>query len=360
MEVVNLKFNISLFFLSLFLLVFFLVGFVSAANWYVDRDAPVGGNGQSWGTAWNNFSVINWSRVQPGDTIYISGGVTEKVYNEGMTIGKSGTVNNPIIITRGKDPGHNGRVILRSPVQSSGFGVYIYEKSNIIIEDLDLELWATSVYIKSRTSPPFDNNPNAVKNIVIRNNRAILAGNFVETNNFHSPTNEEYIERIKNIWVINNSWITVNWSSVQTDFFSFGQTKNVFVIGNRGVNYNNNPDTHDDFCQGGDGTNIYFINNFFRHDNSVTKMGNANGLSGISNYGGDGFFINNILVEPPTSIGYPIMLFYRPIERPDLYYRNWVKVKILGNTLVAAHVSGIRYGYDPYGEIKNNIFLFFE
>lgn len=85
---------------------------VSAASWYVDNAVASSGNGQSWGTAWKNFANINWASVQPGDTIYVSGGSTSKTYYETLTPEKSGTAGNYITIARAVDANHNGRVII--------------------------------------------------------------------------------------------------------------------------------------------------------------------------------------------------------------------------------------------------------
>lgn len=84
-----------------------------AANWYIDNAVSSSGNGQSWSTAWKQFSNIVWSSVTPGDTIYISGGTTSKTYTGGLVVGKSGTSNTSRITVRaGQDAGHNGIVIL--------------------------------------------------------------------------------------------------------------------------------------------------------------------------------------------------------------------------------------------------------
>src|SRR6185312_2524985 len=63
-------------------------------------------------SAWKNFSDINWKAIQPGDTIYISGGSTSQIYNETMMIGAGGSAAGDITITKGVDPGHNGTVII--------------------------------------------------------------------------------------------------------------------------------------------------------------------------------------------------------------------------------------------------------
>lgn len=103
-------------------------------NWYVDNAVSSSGNGSSWTSPWKNFSNINWSSINPGDTIYISGGTTSKIYNETLQIKKSGTSTNKITVSVGQDVGHNGTVIITSTQGVvPGIGLYISNQSYIIV-----------------------------------------------------------------------------------------------------------------------------------------------------------------------------------------------------------------------------------
>lgn len=84
----------------------------SASNWYVDQDAAGSSTGGSWDNAWKGFSSVQWDLVQPGDTIFLSGGSTSKTYNETLSVGKSGLPGAPVTIRVGQDAGHNGLVII--------------------------------------------------------------------------------------------------------------------------------------------------------------------------------------------------------------------------------------------------------
>ena len=95
---------------------FLLISMITyATDHYVDKNASGGNNGTSWNDAWQSFSSINWSSIQPGDFIYISGGTDSSVYTQTLTVGANGTAGNPITITIGKyapvSTGHSGRVI---------------------------------------------------------------------------------------------------------------------------------------------------------------------------------------------------------------------------------------------------------
>jgi|Deesub1362A_J573_1020465.scaffolds.fasta_scaffold00004_245 hypothetical protein len=113
-----------------FFAILFCVSSVSAATWYVDKDATGLNDGTSWENAWQSFADINWNKIQPGDTVYISGGSTSKTYNEGLTIGASGSEGNPITIKVGQDSGHNGIVILEG---GADYGIHVNGKSWVTI-----------------------------------------------------------------------------------------------------------------------------------------------------------------------------------------------------------------------------------
>lgn len=94
--------------------------------WYVNNSVAVSGDGSSWANAWKNFSNINWSSVDVGDYIYISGGATEKNYYETLSIGRSGQSGNRIIIDSGANSpyptGHSGTIIIDGQL-SRGSGI---------------------------------------------------------------------------------------------------------------------------------------------------------------------------------------------------------------------------------------------
>jgi hypothetical protein len=101
---------------------------------YVSKNGN-NGDGLSWQTAWNELNQINWSRIQPGDTILLDGSSTRMVYTTTLTIGKSGTATAPIRIERAAETGRNGKVEIfggRSiPLPYCGQTNYAYQTSSI-------------------------------------------------------------------------------------------------------------------------------------------------------------------------------------------------------------------------------------
>ena len=89
----------------------------SPRTWYVDSAAPASNlSGQSWANAWLDFSSINWVAIKPGDTLRISGGMTNREYSTVLHVSASGAVDKPITIAVGKDNGYSGRVIMKKGV----------------------------------------------------------------------------------------------------------------------------------------------------------------------------------------------------------------------------------------------------
>jgi hypothetical protein len=71
-------------------------------SWYVAKGAPgtrassCTAAGTTWTNAWGEMDQINWSCVQPGDTVWLAGGT----YAKGFAPGASGTAGKPIYVAR--------------------------------------------------------------------------------------------------------------------------------------------------------------------------------------------------------------------------------------------------------------------
>jgi hypothetical protein len=110
------------------------VTLTSGHIYYVSKNGN-NGNGLSWQTAWNELNQINWSRIQPGDTILLDGSSTQMDYTTTLTIGKSGTATAPIRIEKATATGRNGKVVIfggRSvPLPYCGQTNYAYQTSGV-------------------------------------------------------------------------------------------------------------------------------------------------------------------------------------------------------------------------------------
>ncbi len=99
-----------------------LLVFVScfSADRYVDKNASGSNNGASWTDAWESFDDIDWGDLNPGDTLFISGGTESVTYDDMLEIRASGEEGNPIVVTIGQQPPHNGKVIIEDPNDPAG------------------------------------------------------------------------------------------------------------------------------------------------------------------------------------------------------------------------------------------------
>ena len=88
--------------LALGIAFFFVASNAHAADHYVDNAASGSNDGSSWADAWKSFKDIDWGTVQPGETIYVSGGGDTKTYLEQLTVGKSGAAGSPITVAAGR------------------------------------------------------------------------------------------------------------------------------------------------------------------------------------------------------------------------------------------------------------------
>jgi hypothetical protein len=79
--------------------------------WFVDPAASGAGNGTSWSNAWTSTAAIRWRAVNPGDTVYLSGGAGTRTYAGTMVVDASGRPGRPIRIAASSAKGHDGSVV---------------------------------------------------------------------------------------------------------------------------------------------------------------------------------------------------------------------------------------------------------
>ena len=105
---------------------------------YVDRDVKQEGDGTSWTNASTSLSGLSWANIAGGDTVYISGGTDSLVYPPDQIANKAISGNSYLVITKGKEAGHNGEVVYAAIV-SGGWGLFINTCNNIKVTGLKFE-----------------------------------------------------------------------------------------------------------------------------------------------------------------------------------------------------------------------------
>ncbi|HYF12921.1 MAG TPA: right-handed parallel beta-helix repeat-containing protein [Candidatus Paceibacterota bacterium] len=298
-----------------------------AANWYVDNAVSTSGTGASWESAWKSFSDIVWSSIGPNDTLYISGGNSEKIYYETLSVGTSGSSGSPVTITKGIDSGHNGTVILDG--ENSRIGVVLYARDNIVVQNLNIQNIAiTGISVKYATEGVVIQNNSVYSGMGPPNGTA--RGYDVRNSSGTSP-----------VIVRNNTFTTPSSTTAQTDGMWSSGNNGVVFDSNRITISNGDSYGHSDGFQSLQDTNIIIRNNFFSHPNG-----------GLHNHGmwledaSDTITIYNNVVHMPTSDEQGITYWNEP---------GYSGRALMWNNTVYGAWWCYRFISAPNSQLKNNI-----
>ncbi len=162
---------------------------VTYTSWYVSNARVGNGSANSWDNA-QLLSSFNWGAVSAGDTIYIDGGTDSLIYDyseSGYSFypEAAGTPGNKIVITRGKDTGHNGRPIFMG---SNTQNCAIVEENYVEVNNLVFKNGATDgggvMYIAGTTGVDIFNceiwHPRCI-GITVQANDTRIIGNTIKT-----------------------------------------------------------------------------------------------------------------------------------------------------------------------------------
>lgn len=321
--------------------IFFLTGITNsfATNFYVDNQATGNNTGLSWNDAWESFFNINWSLIQPGDFIYISGGSISKTYYEYILIpeGISGTQGSPITITKGTDPGHDGTVILDGINIPDSPAVWIENSGYITVSHLNLQRWLCEP-LNRGTIGIFDSH-----HIIIEYNTILGWSQGVK------------IDGSNNCIIRHNSYTTPDFIDNQTDgIYASENTDNIYEWNY--INISNSDDDHNDCFQGQEeGPCIIRYNYMIHTGGSALKPVDSQGIfdkyaHGLHQY------INNFIYLPNTSTSTQQMNDGILEQQNPVNGGEPASVICLNNTIVGAstHTLGIE-AYDAV--VKNNLII---
>ena len=265
-----------------FVLAFITTLFCVTASWaathYVNKDASGSNNGTSWANAWQGFSSINWSDVSPGDTVYISGGSGSKTYTEGLNVGRSGSSGAPVVITRGRDAGHDGEVII------DGRGEVNYL---VLINGLQ-HVTVSGMTLKNTTIS------NAGRNVYITRSDNIIVEDFNMSIQGRAGV---FVQESNNSIIRNNKMDTVDYVVQQTDGIYSQRNQDMIYDGNHIVIHNRYEDGHNDGIQSYMDHSLVIRNNYI--EQTSDKQVNSQGIFATTLSGT--FEIYNNVVYMPNS-----------------------------------------------------------
>ena len=250
----------------------------------------------NWFNASKSVSGLQWATIVSGDTVYISGGYdsttyyTHGGYSSNNYIPATTTIGDPIVVTRGKDKGHNGYVYFTqkgTPTRSYSFAV----------DGKDIKL--TNLIFSIDAADTTQNNESVLyicntSNVIVDSCKIISNGTAYAV----------YLSSCESITVTNCD-IEVLSNNLKYDqdnlFIGFGRGGHT-IKNNIFLNAGHNSKPHIDLLQVGNGgstSNLQTIiaNNFFFYDIIQQGSGASSCIYITQSYGDRYLIYNNIFVS---------------------------------------------------------------
>jgi len=224
-------------------------------------------NGTSWTNAWKSFSVINWSLIQPGDVIYISGGSDSTVYAETLEPACSGTASNYVTIIAGKyspsPSGHSGRVIIDG--DNVRYGIAFFDKggnkpSYVIVKGFETKEVDIGVYANF-------NNPH---NCLVLDSLGLYG---FKDGGVRFETGETGYQNADSLFIQNCTIISPDYIDGESDGIQLKGVSHVFIDHNYIRIPNQQPTAHVDALQGYLVNGGIITNNVFINDSVYSPEG---------------------------------------------------------------------------------------
>ena len=332
---------------TIIIILFFLISFsleLFAQNntWYVKKNASGLNNGTNWLNAWNELDQIDWNVINPGDQIFISGGISSLIYSTTMTINKSGLPNKFIVITKGRDSENNGEVIIDGQGNLSN-GILISRTNNgglnyIRISNLTLINHSSSILVKQNANVIY------LDSLKIRGQRdqgAIMVSGWNTNNDFNL---------VDSVFIRNCDIRSDYQTSAQTDNIYVQYANNIFILNNTIQQLNTIGTQHNDCIQ----TTWYLGNQTFSHNFIYNaKENDSQGMMMHTSLLGYKTIIdNNVIYSGGNGTGIFEYAPYPGNVGDCKYYNNTFYVKgtsgYISQAVILAHKNV---------ELKNNIFV---
>ncbi len=295
--------------------------------WYVDKDAKGNGTGYDWTNASTTVAGLSWASITGGDTVYTSGGSVSKTYTYTLIPRSSGKADRKIIITKGKDAGHNGEAIFDATGESYA-------------------LYMTSI---NYTEISFLTFQNAISYVIGISN--CIGIDILHCNIVHpSSVGVAYDNSYEGRFMYNTVQTGEVNTTAETDGMSFGIAGNIEIAHNTFLDANSNSAPHKDIFQSLYGFGNGGINKI--HHNFIMQNDTANSQACLYLPGIQGYWEihNNIIVNRGTDFSSLIQLGNQSNTTLPIY------AKIYENTLV-----GINNNYPIYVsnsdslDVRNNV-----
>ncbi|CAH2605714.1 Beta_helix domain-containing protein (plasmid) [Rhodovastum atsumiense] len=304
-----------------------------ARQWHVDQAGPAVGDGTAWATAWGSFHAIDWGKIAPGDTVYISGGSSGQTYKEPLTVGASGSAAGAITITKGIDPGHNGAVVIDGQgVQP--LGVEIYGQNYVTVSQLEVRNTATAAFsVKSVTA-----------GVVLEDNSAYSGDTGDGTSRGYDVRDSVGPNAVV---VRRNSFSTPASTQAQTDGIWSSNNNGVVFENNRIVVSNSDTTGHSDGIQSFQDISITVRNNWFEQANNAPINNHGIWLQNERS-GGVIEVYNNVVLAPN-------LIADAAVSHEQLSDWGHISVVQFWNNTILGGDRALQLNNAPLDDVRNNI-----
>ena len=322
--------------------------------WYVDRDVAGGdGSGDSWTNAVDSVSIAFSKAILSGDSVYVSGGADSTLYFDWRILGKYYTSD--VVITKGREAGHNGDVYFRQRDGSWRYSFGIQNCSYIKLENLNF-IWNSETVSDSTTiyMPLYI----VTSTNITVNNCSIISNGMATGINIGYCTD---------LTITNNTiQILPNTKLMSQDGIWLGEGSGGHTItGNKfyleGANATSEAAHHDaiQIVHEGSASNYEFViaNNLFWAN---TDSGMANAISIQESYSNRYSIYNNIIGLNTGGMGG----IYCGAPWAGFEATSDISLRIFNNTIMTTNNGGSSaafligtYGYPDTLIVKNNIFM---
>jgi hypothetical protein len=160
----------SIFAWSNLILLLFAGGHLYATSYYVSTASSGSASGNSW-TNKQVYTSFTWTKLAGGDTVYFDGGSDSITYSS-YSINTPPRYTSTVVVAKGKDAGHNGKVIFQSPSNSYGGSLILLHCYNMKFTGITINVGYTDNLVKSRYVLLLE----FCKNITIDNSEIISNG----------------------------------------------------------------------------------------------------------------------------------------------------------------------------------------
>jgi len=242
---------------------------------YVSASASGAGNGTSWANAWTTLESVNWSSIGPGDTLWISGGVSGATYTQEvwMIVHEATTEGDRIWIKSGAQhptdsTGHSGRVTIEGRIQ---LGDNLAHEASYVTIDGEF-LGTRNIRQTGSAAMGIDSRYSDTQAIVLR---------YLEIDSNGNADNEHGVKVgaggrgwiIEHCWFHDNYLDCINTSSSPYEWGVNVARYNIF-------------DLRDDGMQVGSGWDIYgnVFNGTDKWDASVPPYAHSDAIQGVAGY----------------------------------------------------------------------------